>query len=90
MKVPIDLLVALTADGQRAITTGDDTVWVWDLRTGTLERTMEVHKGQWGRAVAVTADGQRAITTGSGTKDTRGWRGAVRVWDLRTGAQSGR
>ena len=69
--------VAVTADGRRAVSAGDDrTVRVWDLRTGPPERTLEGHTGSVYR-VAVTADGRRAASAGADR--------TVRVWDLRTG-----
>lgn len=71
--------VAVTADGQRAVSgSRDGTVKVWDLETGAEERTLVGHTG-WVEAVAVRADGRSAV---SGSAD-----GTVRVWDLETGAE---
>jgi WD40 repeat protein len=69
--------VAVTPDGQRAISgSSDGTLKVWDLAAGRLEGTLEGHgSGVW--AVAVTPDGQRAI---SGSSD-----GTLKVWDLAAG-----
>jgi WD40 repeat protein len=68
--------VAISADGRRALTGGDDQmVQVWDLDSGELLRTMPGHHGRV-RAVAISADGQRAII---------GDEQAVRVWDLTQG-----
>ena len=74
--------VAVTADGTRAVTSGDDrTVRVWDLATGREQAQLTGHTGEV-LAVAVTADGTRAVTGG----DDR----TVRVWDLATGKEVAR
>ena len=59
--------VAVTPDGQRAVSASDDkTLKVWDLGSGRELRTLTGHSGGV-RAVAVTPDGQRAISA-SGTR----------------------
>ena len=69
--------VAVTRDGQRAISASDDqTLKVWDLGTGQLQHTLAGHDG-WVTAVAVTRDGHRAI---SASDDH-----TLKVWDLGTG-----
>ena len=69
--------MAVSADGRRAVSGGDDgTVRVWDLDTGEPLHTLAGHDGQVG-AVAVSADGRRAVSGGDD--------GTVRVWDLDTG-----
>ena len=74
--------MAVTADGQRIVSCGDDnTVRVWDLASGRLERTLEGPTGGV-RAVAVTADGQRIVSGGGD--------GTVRVWDLASGTEVAR
>ncbi|MBM3500950.1 MAG: NACHT domain-containing protein, partial [Armatimonadetes bacterium] len=71
--------VALTPDGQRAVTgSWDNTVRVWDLNTGTCLRTLQGHTSGV-LAVALTPDGQRAVT---GSYDN-----TVRVWDLGSGVE---
>ena len=71
--------VAVTADGARAVSGGDDgTVRVWDLATGQQQAELTGHDGRV-RSVAVTADGARAVSGGDD--------GTVRVWDLATGQQ---
>src|SRR3989442_1550397 len=56
----IVIAVALTPDGRRALSAGDDArVRVWNLESGQLERTLEGHQGSV-RAVALTPDGRRA------------------------------
>jgi hypothetical protein len=69
--------VSLTPDGRTAVSgSGDETVRVWDLRTGQCLRTLEGHiGGVW--SVSLTPDGCTAVS-GSGDK-------TVRVWDLNTG-----
>ena len=69
--------VALTADGQTAISGSDDnTLKVWNLETRKLVQTLAGHSGRV-RAVALTADGQTAI---SGS-----WDNTLKVWNLETG-----
>ncbi len=71
--------VALTADGTRAVSGGDDgTLRLWDLERGAEMRRLEGHEGVV-RAVAVTADGRRAV---SGGHD-----GTLRLWDLERGVE---
>ena len=56
-----------TADGVRAVSGGDDqTVRVWDLGAGKLERTIDGHVEIHNKvaAVAVTPDGTRIISGG--------------------------
>ncbi len=71
--------VAVTPDGRRAVSGGEDgTVRVWDLAGGREEAVLAGHT-DWVRAVAVTPDGARAV---SGSDD-----GTVRVWDLAGGRE---
>ena len=54
--------VALTPDGRRAITAGEDfTARVWDVLTGRCTATLAGHSG-WVVDVAVTPNGSRCIT----------------------------
>ncbi len=70
--------VAFSPDGALLAANGDDeTVELWDLRTGELLRALTGHSS-WVHAVAFSADG-RLLATGS---DDR----TVRLWDPRTGA----
>jgi WD40 repeat protein len=70
--------VAITSDGQRAISASDDqTVKVWDLERGAEERTLTGH-ADWVRAVAVIPNGLRAI---SASDDH-----TLKIWDIETGA----
>jgi WD40 repeat protein len=68
--------VAISADGSRAVSAGDDgTVTVWDLTTATAilrRRTWAVN------GVAISADGSRAVSAGDD--------GTVKAWDVTTGA----
>jgi len=71
--------VALTPNGLRAVSGSDDnTVRVWDLRRGMLERTLTGHS-DWVRAVAVLPDGERIVSA----SDDR----TLRVWGLATGKE---
>ncbi|MGO9959763.1 MAG: hypothetical protein ACLP50_27930 [Solirubrobacteraceae bacterium] len=76
------LAVALSADGQRAVSGGDDgMVRVWDLAAGTQRGApLTGHDGSV-LAVAISADGQRAVSSSDD--------GSVRVWDLAAGTQRG-
>ena len=71
--------VAITSDGSRAVSGGDDgVVRVWDLAAGQEQATLTGHtRPVW--SVAITPDGARAV---SGSSD-----GSVRVWDLAAGQE---
>ncbi len=69
--------VAVTPDGRRAVSASwDQTLRLWDLRTGQTSRTLEGHTSRI-TAVAVTPDGRRAL---SASEDK-----TLRLWDLETG-----
>lgn len=71
------LAVAVTPDGRCAISaSGDGTLRMWDLETGTTLHTLRGHTKAV-VAVAVTPDGRRAISASD--DDT------LRLWDLTTG-----
>ena len=71
--------VAITPDGQAAVSASDDnTLKVWDLKSGTLRLSLEGHRKSV-NAVAVTPDGQAAV---SASKDN-----TLKVWDLSTGKE---
>jgi len=69
--------VAVTPDGQRAVSASDDqTLKVWDLASGRELRTLTGHTGSV-HGVAVTADGYRAVSAS--------YDNTVKVWDLEAG-----
>jgi len=75
--------VAITPDGRHAVSAGQDcTVRVFDLATGSLQRTIQAQQHP-GRdhdvtlAVALSPDGQRMASAG--------FDGQIQVWDLATG-----
>lgn len=69
--------MALTPDGRKAFSFGEDGVRVWNLDTGREERMLTIHVDEVS-VVTVTPDGRRAV---SGGKD-----GILLVWNLDTGA----
>ena len=75
--------VALTPDGLRLVSGGDDgAIRAWDLVTGTELTTTTAmdHEGSLVLSVAVTPDGRHTV---SGDYD-----GSVRLWDIDTGAEA--
>jgi WD40 repeat protein len=71
------LAVALTPDGQRAVSTSvDATLRVWDAATGRTLHVLEGHRGPVG-ALALTADGAQAVSASAD--------GRLRTWNLETG-----
>jgi WD40 repeat protein len=70
--------VAVTADGQRAVSaSSDETLKVWDLDSGRELSTLAGHSF-FVTGVAVTPDGQRAASV---SQDN-----TLKVWNLETGA----
>jgi WD40 repeat protein len=70
--------VAVTPDGTRAVSaSGDCTLNVWDLQTGSLLRTLRGHASSV-NGVAVTPDGRWAVSASSDE--------TLRVWDLESGS----
>ena len=71
--------VAVTADGQRAVSASkDQTLKVWDLESGEALRTLEGHSDVV-RSVALTGNGRRAV---SASNDF-----TLKVWDLGSGEE---
>jgi len=69
--------VSITPDGNAAVSGSvDDTVRLWDLKTGRCLQTLEGHTSTV-ESVSVTPDGKRAV---SGSDDK-----TLRVWNLETG-----
>jgi WD40 repeat protein len=83
------LLVALSADSQRAVSLGaDQTLRVWNVLSGKEERSIEVLPGS--TRLALARDGKRALTnfwtrSTSGSTTTDEYR--LIVWDLDSGKE---
>lgn len=79
--------VAISADGGRALTGGNDgTVRLWETASGRCLRMMAGHTDMVS-STAISSDGQRAVTCAGDPVDPRASDDdtAVRVWDLETG-----
>ncbi|MBK8446301.1 MAG: trypsin-like peptidase domain-containing protein [Micropruina sp.] len=76
--------IAVTADGQRAISTAEDeTMWVWEIRTGRPIRRLDPTgqlRGDAGRDMTLVVRPQTTQVMTISQSDR-----AVRVWDFETG-----
>ncbi len=70
------LSVAISPDGEYALSGGDDALRQWDVETGECLRVFEGHAGTV-KSVAVCPDGRYAV---SGSEDL-----TLRLWDMETG-----
>jgi WD40 repeat protein len=71
--------VAITPDGKQMVSAADDqTLKVWDLRTGQELHTLRGHSNAV-HAVAITPDGEQAVSASADQ--------TLKVWDLRTGQE---
>jgi WD40 repeat protein len=70
-------LVAVCADGRRAVSASRSSLKVWDLETGACLCTHDVHTGSL-RSMVLHPDGRRAVLVRMFEPPT--------VWDLETGA----
>ena len=67
-------------DGRLASGSSDNTIRLWDVKTGAESALLEGHSG-WVFALCVLPDGRLA----SGSRDN-----TIRLWDVKTGAESAR
>ncbi len=83
LNMPQDYSSSVFSPDSRMIATGsyEGTIWLWDVATGQLVRSLEVVLDLTGQseveAVAFSLDGQLLV---SGTRD-----GTVNVWEVSTG-----
>ncbi|MBE9145326.1 serine/threonine-protein kinase [Planktothrix mougeotii] len=71
--------VAITPDGQNIVSCSEDeTIKIWNLKTGELEKTLTGHSGEVS-AIAISSDGQTIV---SGSYDK-----TVRLWNLEAGEE---
>jgi WD40 repeat protein len=76
--------IAITADGRRAVSTArDETIWVWEVRTGRSIRRLDptgALRGDGGpdKALVLRPNSTHAVTISENDR-------AVRVWDTETG-----
>ncbi|VXD12274.1 Protein kinase domain [Planktothrix serta PCC 8927] len=71
--------VAITPDGQNIVSCSEDeTIKIWNLKTGELEKTLTGHSGEV-LAIAISSDGQTIV---SGSYDK-----TVRLWNLEAGEE---
>ncbi len=76
----VNAISFISEDGEYAISASDDnTLRVWDLKTGKEIRTLTGHSGSV-RAVSVTPDGNYAV---SASRDK-----TLKVWDIKTGKET--
>ena len=68
--------IAITPDGELLASTNGDTIKIWNLTTGRLEKTLEGHSDSV-ESIAITPDGRQLI---SGSYDK-----TIKIWNLRTG-----
>lgn len=72
-------MVAVTPDGEHALTTGiDGTLRTWNLKSGEEVSRIQAHR-DWAVGLAISPDGSRAFTSGNDA--------TVRLWNLETGKE---
>ena len=73
-------LAALEIDGSLALASGsyDNTIRLWNTRTGKVLRVLEGHKAPATSLAALEIDGSLALASGSDDN-------TIRLWDARTG-----
>lgn len=70
-------IIAITPDGTKMVS-GSKSLIVWDMKTGTLLKTLTGHTDSV-IALAITPDGKQ-IVSGSGSRDS-----TIKIWNIETG-----
>jgi len=75
---PTDIITALAISPDNSLLVGGSwkRIWVWNLQSGAIIRTIEGHS-HWVLSVAISPDGN-TLVTGSADK-------TIKVWNLKTG-----
>ncbi|MEG3844275.1 WD40 repeat domain-containing protein [Microcoleus sp. herbarium14] len=75
---PTDVITSLAISPDNTILVGGSwqKIWVWDLQTGAIIRSIEGHS-HWVLSVAISPDGN-TLVSGSADKN-------IKVWNLKTG-----
>ena len=70
--------IAISRDGKTIVSGSlDDTIKIWDAKSGVMLRSLEGHKGSV-NSVAISKDGNTIV---SGSSDN-----SIRIWDTKSGA----
>ena len=76
---PTDVITSLAISPDNTILVGGSwqKIWVWDLQTGAIIRSIEGHS-RWVLSVAISPDGNTLVSGGADK--------TIKVWNLKTGS----